>query len=1175
MPALIGNLPNQVPTNGDLGTLAFEDADNVIVGNLNATGVTTVSAGSNTAPSITTVGNTNTGVFFPAANTIAFTEGGVEAMRLNDIGQLGIGTTNPTANLHLSSIGSIRILLEADTDNIDESHNPSIIFRQDGGAVTGRVGYITSTNSFEVMNEFGENLILGTSNLERMRIDLDGRVGFGATPNNFGNLFFNRTLTGQVFNTALVVTSVISSEVTNTGTAYQSQLTTSASAFTLTNLNHYYANPSAKGAGSTITNQFGFRAESSLTDATNNYGFYSNIAASTGRWNFFANGTAANYFAGDTAIGTTTVRSRFTVAAGDVTGNGITVVNTNTGVNTTKYAALDYSGTDTVGTYKSTGYVRLLPENADYIASAMTFATRGSDVVAERMRIDSAGRFGLGGTAQADTRFHLLGTLPSSSTNSKAQFLQYTIPSTTTGQSIGFLTFPSTQAAAFTLGQSFHFYANQGTIGAGSAITTQVGFFAESTITGATNNYGFYSNIAAGTGRFNFYAAGTADNYFAGSVGIGTITLTGYTLRLGKTITGALASFGIQNLGTIQSDVTTSVQIYDSIPSTAAASFTLGNLQHYSARFNNLGAGSAITTQVGFVVNSNLTSATNNYGFQSALAAGTGRFNLYMDGTADNYFAGDVGIGTTDPDVALDVRKAGAQLRVSDGTVDMRMLPLAASNVGIAGTISNHAYVLFTNNAERIRIDNAGRVGIGALPYTQANLRVARNISGDVSSYAAVFEGLGQTDVTNAVVGILSQVGTANSNFSTTNVKQFSAQQGSLNNISAGGSVTNQYGFIAESNLTGATNNFGFYGNIAAGTNRWNLFMNGTAANYMAGNTFIGSTTTVQSARVSITRPAGTSLSGELGITDGTQWLFFNTNAGGGLYNASVINRDHAIIFSGGTQNTGSLFIGPWSANREGIRIANTFSASSNTTGVLRVTGGLGVSENIHSGGVISTNDLGTNAVRMVTGGALLGPRIEFGTATSPAAYYTIGAYSGVNNLATGGRNLVISSTGIANLLVANATSGAVGVGLSPLPDNGILQVNSLSSVQSMLEKSTVAAVAATGTINFDVLTQGVLLYTSNATGNWTMNVRGSSGTTLNTIMQTGQSCTIAFLNTNGATPYYPTGFTIDGSAVTVRWQQGITPVNGNANSIDLYTYTIIKTGSATYTVLGSQIRYA
>ena len=75
--------------------------------------------------------------------------------------------------------------------------------------------------------------------------------------------------------------------------------------------------------------------------------------------------------------------------------------------------------------------------------------------------------------------------------------------------------------------------------------------------------------------------------------------------------------------------------------------------------------------------------------------------------------------------------------------------------------------------------------------------------------------------------------------------------------------------------------------------------------------------------------------------------------------------------------------------------------------------------------------------------------------------------------------------------------------------------------------------------------------------------------------MSIGQSLTVVFLNTNTASAFYPTAFQIDGSAVTPKWQGGTAPSSGNANSIDSYSYTIIKTASATYTVLASQTRFA
>lgn len=124
-------------------------------------------------------------------------------------------------------------------------------------------------------------------------------------------------------------------------------------------------------------------------------------------------------------------------------------------------------------------------------------------------------------------------------------------------------------------------------------------------------------------------------------------------------------------------------------------------------------------------------------------------------------------------------------------------------------------------------------------------------------------------------------------------------------------------------------------------------------------------------------------------------------------------------------------------------------------------------------------------------------------------------------------------------------------------------------------ETVTIAATAATGTVNFDVSTQSILYYTSNASANWTLNIRGSSSVTLNSIMSTGQSVTVTHLVTQGSTAYYNSALTIDGSSVTPKWSGGSAPAAGNVNGVDVYSYTIIKTGSGSFTVFASQTRFA
>jgi hypothetical protein len=150
-----------------------------------------------------------------------------------------------------------------------------------------------------------------------------------------------------------------------------------------------------------------------------------------------------------------------------------------------------------------------------------------------------------------------------------------------------------------------------------------------------------------------------------------------------------------------------------------------------------------------------------------------------------------------------------------------------------------------------------------------------------------------------------------------------------------------------------------------------------------------------------------------------------------------------------------------------------------------------------------------------------------------------------------------------------------------PAPDTSTyltttgVQTTSSKTLVSPKEKITTSATAATGTINFDVSTQATLFYTSNSSANWTVNIRGDGSTTLNTYLDTGQSVTVTFLVTQGSTAYYPTGLTIDGSAVTAKWLGGSAPSAGNTSSVDAYTYAVIKTGSAAYSVFASQSKFA
>jgi hypothetical protein len=322
---------------------------------------------------------------------------------------------------------------------------------------------------------------------------------------------------------------------------------------------------------------------------------------------------------------------------------------------------------------------------------------------------------------------------------------------------------PSVAAAAFTLPNLIHYSAAQGTIGAGATVTTQSGYFVDATLIGAGTNIGFnFTGVAAAsvtTGKFvcglnlnqatatgggtayNVYAQGTAPNYLAGTTGIGRIANVYETLSVGKNITGATNAFGIVNDGTIQTDVTGTVQANRSVPSVVAAHPGLSQLVHYAATQGTIGAGATVTTQVGFQVAASIIGASANIGFwhsgvpaasvtagktiralqsDQATASGGGvAHNLYVGGTAPNYFAGNVGLGTDAPARALHIKNTTGHIRL-ENTSATAYGEITTGGVGEvilssdpANAAASSAIVFQVDGTERFRMGQNGGLSIG------------------------------------------------------------------------------------------------------------------------------------------------------------------------------------------------------------------------------------------------------------------------------------------------------------------------------------------------------------------------------------------------------------------------------------------------------------------------------
>jgi hypothetical protein len=294
--------------------------------------------------------------------------------------------------------------------------------------------------------------------------------------------------------------------------------------------------------------------------------------------------------------------------------------------------------------------------------------------------------------------------------------------------------------------------------------------------------------------------------------------------------------------------------------------------------------------------------------------------------------------------------------------------------------------------------------------------------------------------------------------------------------------------------------------------------------------------------------PLTTGVTGILPIANG------GTGASTGLPLATGVTGTLAVA-NGGTGQTsftdGQLLIG----NSTG----NTLTKASLTAGSgVTITPGAGSIQIAFTGpgaGSVTSVDVSGGTTGLTTSG---GPVTASGTIT----------LAGTLAIANGGTGQ--TTLAAANIPVVNAANTFTGTQtFSGTSSATALVLNDAAEV------ATVSATAATGTIAYDITTQSVLYYTSNASANWTVNFRASSGTSLNTLMTTGQSMTVAFLVTQGSTAYYNSAVQVDGATagVTTRWLGGA-PTAGNASGIDSYRYLIIKTGSATFTVLASNTQF-
>lgn len=598
-----------------------------------------------------------------------------------------------------------------------------------------------------------------------------------------------------------------------------------------------------------------------------------------------------------------------------------------------------------------------------------------------------------------------------------------------------------------------------------------------------------------------------------------------------------------------------------------------------------------------------------NLSFSSSYTAGTG---LTLSGTQ---------FSITNTGVTAASYGSASKTLLATVNAQGQLTSLSASDIAIANTQVSGLGTLSTQNAASVAI-TGGSINGTTIGASTASTGVFTTLGGTTITASTQFSGPG-TGLSGTASGLSigGNAATATSASTATSATTATNLNGGLN-----GSLPYQTGAGATTFLSIGSS--GQVLTISAGLPAWASLSGVAVSSFSAGTTGLTPSTATQGA---------VTLAGTLNVANGGTGVTTSTGTGSVVLSnsPSLVTPTLGTPASGNLSNTtgfpagslggttlasgvvsssltsvGTITTGVWNGSNIPLTYGGTNASltavaggavystgtalaitSVGTSGQILTSNGASAPTWANNAAIVSiTDDTSTNATRYplfasATSGTITteytsSTKFQFNpsTGTLTSTNVSTGALT-----ATGTTTLATSLTGIAKLtsgVVSTATAGTDYVAPGTATTFTATQTfNGSSSVIAAVfanaaETTTISATAATGTIQYDVTTQSVIYYTSNASANWTVNFRASSGTSLNTAMATGQAVTVVFLVTQGATAYYNNAITIDGTSVTPKYQGGTAWSSGNASGIDAYSYTIVKTGSAAFTVFAAQTQF-